>query len=443
MPDLSNSNENTAETLCGYPSSVENALDVLRKATRVILNQQKAVEEEQRFHAVFQMLSIILHELNQPLTSILGNLELMPFYRDKPGKLTESINRVEEAGKRLSSIIKKIQELRNEARESQVIPFELATTKREFKVMTLVDSDSCFSSITSAFHGHGNIALHRVKSPEEAFEAMNREASHLVMISGGAIRGTEFLHRLKACFPHVPVIYIAGEKDEIMAFTAIREGAENYVFEWEMNRETLVKKINHAMETAFSRRKLHSILDKMADISAHDDLTDLFQARYFRDGLDREIIRAKRDDRSFYVCKVQLDEGDRTLKNMDRGAMDDAILKVSKLLREYLGGKNLLCRYENAAFAFIVQDDGLNSPAQIRKDLAVPLEGGTTESFSPEIAVPISMGISRFVPEKSCSAIDLLKEAWKSPVRLGECRLSSADSQMLPGGGLPDCRMAS
>ena len=63
---------------------------IVETTGRKLVSRQKAVIQEQRLHTLFQILGLTLHELNQPLTSLLGNLELMGLYREKPEKLLES-----------------------------------------------------------------------------------------------------------------------------------------------------------------------------------------------------------------------------------------------------------------------------------------------------------------------------------------------------------------
>ncbi|MBW2609389.1 MAG: response regulator [Deltaproteobacteria bacterium] len=85
----------------------------LKHANKKILEQQKAVIEEERLKVLLQMAGATAHDLNQPLMALLGNIELMVMNKDKPEKLYQHLSRVEEAGTRISEIVKKIQGIHN------------------------------------------------------------------------------------------------------------------------------------------------------------------------------------------------------------------------------------------------------------------------------------------------------------------------------------------
>ena len=70
-----------------------------------------AIEQEQ-LKTLLQMAGATAHELGQPLTVLLGNIELMAIYKDNPEKLASGMAKVKEAGKRITSIVKKIQNIR-------------------------------------------------------------------------------------------------------------------------------------------------------------------------------------------------------------------------------------------------------------------------------------------------------------------------------------------
>ena len=86
----------------------------LRAAHQKILEQQKETIEEERLKVILQMAGATAHQLNQPLMVLLDNVDLLRMYRDDPKKLAKSVANIEEAGKRIADIVRKIQAIRQD-----------------------------------------------------------------------------------------------------------------------------------------------------------------------------------------------------------------------------------------------------------------------------------------------------------------------------------------
>ena len=196
------------------------ASQFLRMASRRIMNQRNAVIEEQRFHALFQMLAIILHELNQPLTSLMGNIELMKFYEGRPDKVKENLQRINDAGKRMSGIIKKLQEIRNGTHLPPVDPFHRSATEKKFTVLALVNSDDNFSRIKPILNRHVTVDIHRIYEEEDALSAIKNQTAQLIIMDDDflVLPGMRFLTHIKKHFSDIPIVFIVGKNREIPGF---------------------------------------------------------------------------------------------------------------------------------------------------------------------------------------------------------------------------------
>ncbi len=91
---------------------LEETIAHLEQANKRILEQQDFAIAQERLKTLLQMAGTTAHELGQPLTVLLGNIELMGINKDNPEKLANGMAKVKEAGKRITSIVKKIQSIR-------------------------------------------------------------------------------------------------------------------------------------------------------------------------------------------------------------------------------------------------------------------------------------------------------------------------------------------
>lgn len=93
---------------------IEQKNEDLRIANEQIIEQQKAVIEEERLKVLLQMAGAAAHELNQPLMILLGNIELLELVKYDQEKVLELIPKIKNAGERISNTVKKIQNVRHD-----------------------------------------------------------------------------------------------------------------------------------------------------------------------------------------------------------------------------------------------------------------------------------------------------------------------------------------
>ena len=86
----------------------------LRYANQKIIEQQKTITEKEPLKVLLQITADTAHELNQPLTVLLGNIDLVKMNKDNPDRLDNHLKKIYKAGKRMSEIIKKMQVITHE-----------------------------------------------------------------------------------------------------------------------------------------------------------------------------------------------------------------------------------------------------------------------------------------------------------------------------------------
>ena len=86
----------------------------LSKANDTILKQQGAILKEERLKTLIQMAGATAHELNQPLTVLMGHIDLLKFYEDSPENRNHSMGEITKAAERIADIIRKIQMMQHE-----------------------------------------------------------------------------------------------------------------------------------------------------------------------------------------------------------------------------------------------------------------------------------------------------------------------------------------
>jgi two-component system cell cycle response regulator len=112
----------------------------LRRANQRILEQEKSVIQEERLKVLLEMAGATAHELNQPLTSLLGYIELMRKDQDNPEKLARRMALIEEAGLRIAEVVRKIQNIRHYQTEAYVGSTRMIKIDQETDILFVEDS---------------------------------------------------------------------------------------------------------------------------------------------------------------------------------------------------------------------------------------------------------------------------------------------------------------
>ena len=103
----------TNKKLRGQVRERRQTVDELRLANRKIVEQQRALVQGEKLDVLVQMAGATAHELNQPLTVLLANIDLLNKHLDDPKRLPEYVSRIESAGTRIADIVKKVGNIRH------------------------------------------------------------------------------------------------------------------------------------------------------------------------------------------------------------------------------------------------------------------------------------------------------------------------------------------
>ena len=243
----------------------KHTVEELKKANQEILRQQKAVIEEERLKVLHHMAGATAHELNQPLMVLLGNIELMTMNKDNPDKLMHHATKIEEAGHRISQVVKKIQTIHHF--ETKPYPGETAIMKfdQKIRILSVEDSDVDFDTLHETVKVHPQVELLRARSIEEAIHALGQNRFDLIFLDGHLSRGDslDLLMGMDNEGMKLPVVVLINQGDEMTAAHAIRAGAYEYLSKDNVNEQSMTRIIGNTLEKARLRREIEEARREM------------------------------------------------------------------------------------------------------------------------------------------------------------------------------------
>jgi two-component system, cell cycle response regulator len=334
----------------------------LERVNLQIREQQKSIIEEERLKVLLQMAGATAHELNQPLMVLMGNVQLMEMDGGIPAHMTERINRINQAANRISDIVKKIQTLRHDEPKHYAGGKTILDLDQPVSILSIEDRDNDFAMIKQAMLDHPGLKLTRVKRIDEALDSLEKGRFDLIFIEYRLPdgNGLEFLEAINNKGMETPVVVITGQGDELIASRIIQAGASDYLPKAKVSHKALLRIISNALEKASLRREMRMAQEKLTEMSIRDELTGMYNRRYFQDALEREISGAQRYRHSLALCIIDLDHFKLVNDSYGHLCGDLVLQEFGKLLGDSIRKYDVACRYGGEEFAVILPDTSLD-----------------------------------------------------------------------------------
>lgn len=172
---------------------------------------------------------------------------------------------------------------------------------------------------------------------------------------------------------------------------------------------TLVLLIKELRE---KERTLNELNRRFFDLSIRDDLTDVYNRRYFYEKLEEEIKRSERYRTVLSLIMLDIDYFKHFNDTHGHQAGDSVLRDVALLLRNNVREQDLVARYGGEEFAIILPETG----KQVAGKLAERIRGCLSAQafhFKETLQsgkLTISLGVATF-PEDAKSLNDLVETA--------------------------------
>ena len=388
-------------------------VEKLKDANRKIFEQQKLMVEEERLKVLLQMAGATAQELNQPLTAILGNIELMRIKEAIPERLADYISSIEASGKRMAEIVSRVQDVHHHDAKPDIAARSIINFDQEIYVLSVEESDEEFNTIVACLKGVGNIKVTRARDIEEALQLAERGLFDLILadyvLSDGS--GLELMETLYKNKIETPVIVITAQGSEMAASQVIQAGGYDYMPLDMVNEKSLSRSISNVLEKARLKREIRVTQKKITEMAIRDELTGLFNRRYFLETLEREVARARRYDIGLLLCMIDLDHFKKVNDTYGHPAGDMVLSEVSKMLQECFRGTDIPCRYGGEEFAVILCNADLEGALIAAERFRELLAGHLFDYNGKKFQITVSIGIATYSSVSDQSSIELITAA--------------------------------
>ncbi|MCT4594547.1 MAG: diguanylate cyclase [Anaeromicrobium sp.] len=152
--------------------------------------------------------------------------------------------------------------------------------------------------------------------------------------------------------------------------------------------------------------------DSIMELAVKDELTDLYNHRYFQEYLHRVIKRAEEEKNVVSLLLLDIDYFKNYNDCYGHTAGDHVLRQIGRILKRQAGDKAMVARYGGEEFAIVIPGKNLNEAVVIGENIRLAVE---KNNFYGEEALTygrltISVGVSSY-PEKSIGKSELINSA--------------------------------
>jgi two-component system, cell cycle response regulator len=412
-PDILLSKVNIFLKLHKQKNALKKMNEELQRANQKILEQQKHVIEEERLKILLQMAGATAHELSQPLMLLLGSIEIMQLEDTIPERMAHHINNIKRAGTRISETIRKIHTVRGPEIKPHDPGAQIINLDQKIKILSIEDTFEDFKTIQTLLKDEMAIELFRASTIKEAFDVLKKTDISLIILEHCLPDGTgfDFLIGVEQKAIDTPVVIVTGQGDEMLASQMIQAGAYDYLPKIKLGKEAIIRVIHNALEKAQLKKEIRLAQEKMAQLSTKDELTGLYNRRYFNEVLKQEISRSDRYGVDFSLCIMDPDHFKRVNDSLGHMAGDKVLKEIAELITSGFRQNDLKCRYGGEEFAVIFPHTPLKDAVKACEAFRESLASKHFEYDSARFRMTMSIGVTSFSLEHSASYEKLIKQA--------------------------------
>ncbi|MCB0393231.1 MAG: GGDEF domain-containing protein [Bdellovibrionales bacterium] len=151
-------------------------------------------------------------------------------------------------------------------------------------------------------------------------------------------------------------------------------------------------------------------LESAKELTYVDDLTELYNQRYLKLVLDKEIDRAKRENGSFSVLFIDLDHFKRVNDTEGHLVGSNVLVQVGKFLKRSIRTTDYGFRYGGDEFTLLLIGMDAKAAAEAAERIRKNVENSIFRYDKIEIKVTLSIGVASY-PEHAKSREEILKLA--------------------------------
>jgi diguanylate cyclase (GGDEF)-like protein len=248
----------------------------------------------------------------------------------------------------------------------------------------------------------------------EGFKILLNKSVDLVLcdVVMPGIDGFKFLSMKTARgeFDDVPVIMLTGEDDVKLKIKALEQGASDYITK-PFNPGELIARVRVHYDIKRLQEELRISNRRLEELSNTDDLTKLYNRRYFMELMELEFQRAQRYESSLSFVMIDIDNFKNFNDTYGHLLGDRILYEVAQLLRETLRVHDIVGRYGGEEFGMLMPETDTSGALVVAERYRKSVEEFVLFEGDKELRITISLGVAGYPHTEIKTVDDLIRLA--------------------------------
>ena len=311
--------------------------------------------------------------------------------------------------------------------ESQITPLFDSEKDADNRILIVGDDQQMRATIARTLTDN-NYRVSTASSGMEAILLYHKERFSLVFTDTALadMTGFELLNAIRSMNFDVQIIFMTTYSSEDNLLEALRAGVTDYIVKPEEDIDQLLAAARRAYTRICLQKENKQLIEKLKfktealkkanalleNIAIHDNLTGLYNHRYFQNRISAEIHRCQRYGEFFSLLFIDLDH----FKNYNdiNGHMEgDELLKtIARLFMDVFRTTDSIARYGGDEFVVILPETNFDQAVFVGNKLCREVAefpfGGI--DCMPDGRITISIGCASY-PKDGTTTNDLLRSA--------------------------------
>lgn len=257
-------------------------------------------------------------------------------------------------------------------------------------LVLIVDDNPVNSSFCENLLGKSGYETSVCSGGEEALEFIGKNTPDLILLDivMPGIDGFQFCDQLKRTprLKDTPVIFLSAMNDEKSIINGFKCGGVDFITRPFRAQELIARTKTHI--------ELKKAKEKLLTMAVTDELTGLFNRRYFMSRLNQEFERVKRYESIFTFIMIDIDYFKKVNDTHGHLAGDCVLRNAAEIMKKSLRLSDTVGRIGGEEFAILLPETEIEYGAEIAERLRKKIDESELEFECKTLKLTISAGIS-------------------------------------------------
>jgi two-component system, cell cycle response regulator len=264
----------------------------------------------------------------------------------------------------------------------------------------IVDDDQAVRNSIQEFLSISNYTTFMAANAEEALGLLKTQPVDVIItdILMNGMDGLEMTQHIKEKYD-TDIIVITGYTADYSYEEAISKGADDFVFK-PIKLEELLLRLKRVIRERELTQERTKMLDQLKELSITDDLTKLYNSRYFYQQLQNEIKKFYRYHRPLSLLLIDIDHFKFYNDTYGHLEGDKILFKIAGLISSCLRAMDTAYRYGGEEFTIILPETSCDAALIVAERL---LRTVRTTFFDENSGtkITVSIGVSEYADSEA------------------------------------------